>query len=631
MAFLQLVEPKKSPAEQCHRKLAVGIDLGTTNSLIATVDSASLEPRVLADKNRELLLPSAVQYGESGMIAIGKAAKAVAIEDSHNVLLSTKRLMGRSYDDIVEKEPELAFLLSASETASTDMVRLQTAAGSLSPVQVAAEILKALVERAHSLGNLEGAVITVPAYFDDAQRQATKEAAKLAGIRVLRLLNEPTAAAIAYGLGNQEAQDTYTLVYDLGGGTFDVSVLHLDKGVFQVLATAGDSALGGDDFDLVIAKWLADSMQLNWSDLSPKQYRQLVTFACRAKEQLAHKERVDISLEGQSHSMDRHLMQSLLSELIGRTIAICALALDEAEISIEDVDAVLMVGGSTRLVSVRQAITDFFGRPAQTSIDPDKVVALGAALQADILVGNKSAEDMLLLDVIPLSLGIEVMGGLVTNIIPRNSTIPVIENKEFTTYKDGQTAMSIHVVQGERELVQDCRTLARFELRDIPPQAAGLVHVDVRFQIDADGLLSVSAIEKASGISTWVEVKPAYGLDEQAIATMLQDSVDNAEVDITERLRREQQVEAERLIHYLSSALDEVGSKLLSESDIQILRQEIDRLKTLLATNTSTYDMINQAVKQLSQLSEPFATRRMDHSIKTALRGRHIEDVPETL
>ncbi|WHI50370.1 Fe-S protein assembly chaperone HscA [Microbulbifer sp. MLAF003] len=620
MALLQISEPGQSP-DPHQRKYAVGIDLGTTNSLVATVRSGSAE--AIADEQGRVILPSAVHYG-SETITVGAKARARAAQDPYNTMISIKRLMGRGVADVKSLGEQLPYHFADSDGG---MLSIETAAGTVNPVQVSAEILKKLAQRGREAlcgkdgGELDGAVITVPAYFDDAQRQATKDAAKLAGLKVLRLLNEPTAAAVAYGLDRGE--EGVIAVYDLGGGTFDISILRLSRGVFEVMSTGGDTALGGDDFDRTIAAWIAEQAGLG-TDLDAATQRQLLDSACAAKEALANAEQAEVSQGDWQGVFDRATMASLLDPLIDKTLRACKRALRDAAIDVEEVQEVVLVGGSTRTLRVRERVENYFGRAPHAEIDPDQVVAIGAALQADMLVGNKSDDELLLLDVIPLSLGIETMGGLTEKLIARNTTIPVSKAQEFTTFKDGQTAMAIHVVQGERELVSDCRSLARFELRGIPPMVAGAAHIRVTYQVDADGLLSVSAVEKSSGVSADITVKPSYGLEDKDIARMLQDSYTHAAEDIALRALREAQVEAERTLESLLVALRENGAQLLQENELNELELAMEALR--LAHNGGDAEEIRRRMEALNKLSEPFAARRMDASIKRAMQGHSLDE-----
>ncbi|WP_020412165.1 Fe-S protein assembly chaperone HscA [Microbulbifer sp. SSSA007] len=620
MALLQISEPGQSP-DPHQRKYAVGIDLGTTNSLVATVRSGSAE--AIADEQGRVILPSAVHYG-SETITVGAKARARAAQDPYNTMISIKRLMGRGVADVKSLGEQLPYHFADSDGG---MPSIETAAGPVNPVQVSAEILKKLAQRGREAlcgkdgGELDGAVITVPAYFDDAQRQATKDAAKLAGLKVLRLLNEPTAAAVAYGLDRGE--EGVIAVYDLGGGTFDISILRLSRGVFEVMSTGGDTALGGDDFDRTIAAWIAEQAGLG-TDLDAATQRQLLDSACAAKEALANAEQAEVSQGDWQGVFDRATMASLLDPLIDKTLRACKRALRDAAIDVEEVQEVVLVGGSTRTLRVRERVENYFGRAPHAEIDPDQVVAIGAALQADMLVGNKSDDELLLLDVIPLSLGIETMGGLTEKLIARNTTIPVSKAQEFTTFKDGQTAMAIHVVQGERELVSDCRSLARFELRGIPPMVAGAAHIRVTYQVDADGLLSVSAVEKSSGVSADITVKPSYGLEDKDIARMLQDSYTHAAEDIALRALREAQVEAERTLESLLVALRENGAQLLQENELNELELAMEALR--LAHNGGDAEEIRRRMEALNKLSEPFAARRMDASIKRAMQGHSLDE-----
>jgi molecular chaperone HscA len=620
MALLQIAEPGMSTAPHQHR-LAIGIDLGTTNSLVATVRSSV--PEVLADERGRPLLPSIVRYLPGGTANIGYKAQAAQTTDPKNTIVSVKRFMGRGLKDIAYAEN-----LPYDFVDAPGMVQLKTVAGIKSPVEVSAEILATLRQRAEdALGDeLVGAVITVPAYFDDAQRQATKDAAKLAGLNVLRLLNEPTAAAIAYGLDN-ESEGIFA-VYDLGGGTFDISILKLTKGVFEVLATGGDSALGGDDFDHRLVCWIIEQAKL--APLSDEDARLLMVKAREAKELLSSKEETQIdavlkSGERVHLTLNAATFFEITTHLVSKTIVPTRKALRDAGLSIEDVDGVVLVGGATRMPHIRKAVGDFFKTTPLANIDPDKVVALGAAIQANLLAGNRApGDDWLLLDVIPLSLGIETMGGLVEKVIPRNSTIPCARAQEFTTFKDGQTAMAIHVVQGERELVSDCRSLAKFELRGIPPMAAGAARIRVTYQVDADGLLSVSAREAHSGVEASITVKPSYGLSDDEIAKMLQESFTSADVDMQLRALREEQVEAERIVLATQAALD-ADSELLSEEERADIRKLLDDVRA--KAHGDDHDAIKSAVEALARGTEDFAARRMDRSVRIALAGKKLDEV----
>ncbi|WP_387490209.1 Fe-S protein assembly chaperone HscA [Photorhabdus sp. RM96S] len=616
MALLQISEPGLSAAPH-QRRLAVGIDLGTTHSLVATVRGG--QAKTLTDSEDRDLLPSVVRYHEKGL-EIGWQARQQAACDPANTISSVKRMMGRSLADIQQRYPNLPYQFQASESG---LPLINTATGLVDPIQVSSEILKSLAQRAEETldGKLDGVVITVPAYFDDAQRQGTKDAARLAGLHVLRLLNEPTAAAIAYGLDS--GQEGVIAVYDLGGGTFDISILRLSRGVFEVLATGGDTALGGDDFDLILADWIREQAGIDNRDDHSLQ-RQLLDMATQVKIALSDADIAEINIAGWQGKITRCEFEALITPLIKRTLLASRRALKDAEVSADEVLQVVMVGGSTRVPLVRHRVSEFFGREPLTSIDPDKVVAVGASIQADILVGNKPDSDMLLLDVIPLSLGLETMGSLVEKVIPRNTTIPVAKAQEFTTFKDGQSAMSIHVVQGERELVSDCRSLARFTLRGIPPLPAGGAHIRVTFQVDADGLLNVSALEKSTGVEASIQVKPSYGLSDEEIARMIKDSMANAQEDISARQLAEQKVEAARVLESVTSALEK-DADLLNEQEQAAIDAAVETLIKSVQGNDP--EIIENAIKQLDKQTQEFAARRMDSSIRRALAGHSVDEI----
>ncbi len=618
MALLQISEPGMSTAPHEHR-LAAGIDLGTTNSLVATVRSGKAE--TLEDGQGNALLPSVVRYLENGQIIVGTEAKKAQLDDAHNTISSAKRLLGRGVEDIKTLGGSLPYEFADTDSA---VPQIKTVAGNVSAIEVSAEILKTLKQRAEDAlgGELKGVVITVPAYFDDAQRQATKDAARLADLNVFRLLNEPTAAAVAYGLDQQgnesEQQERVIAVYDLGGGTFDISILKLNKGVFEVMATGGDSALGGDDFDHAIASWLLEQSQTGL-------HHHAMVEARRAKEALTENDQVAVSLGDWQGTLNRAGFERMVEPLVKKTLLACRRTLRDATISKEQVHDVVMVGGSTRMPVIREKVGAFFNQQPRVDIDPDKVVAIGAALQADVLAGNKPDAQMLLLDVIPLSLGLETYGGLVEKIIARNTTIPITRAQEFTTFKDDQTAMTVHVLQGERETVEENRSLAKFALKGIPPMVAGAARIKVTFKVDADGLLTVEAEEQTTGAKAGVEVKPSYGLTDSEIEGMIRDSMNHAQADMEARKLREQKVEAERTLEALDSAMAADADTLLNQEEIKRLLEAREHLQTI-KDNSDNADEVKAAIKNTEKVAEFYVARRMDDNVKTAMAGHKIDE-----
>jgi len=617
MALFQITEPgQSSPSEPQEKQLAAGIDLGTTNSLVATVRGDEAE--TLADEQGDALLPSIVRYLEDGATEVGTSAKNSQLDDIDNTISSAKRLLGRGVGDLKTLGGALPYKFATSDSS---VPQIKTIAGNVTAIEVSAEILKTLKWRTEDAlgGELKGVVITVPAYFDDAQRQATKDAARLADLNVFRLLNEPTAAAVAYGLDQEEELDEKIIaVYDLGGGTFDISILKLNKGVFEVMATGGDSALGGDDFDHVIAEWILKESN---SDLT----HHAMSEARRVKEALTSSDEVSVALGDWKSSLSRSQFDEMVEPLVKSTLLACRRALRDADLSKEQVHDVVMVGGSTRMPIVREKVGVFFDKPPLVNIDPDKVVAIGAALQADVLAGNKPDAEMLLLDVIPLSLGLETYGGLVEKVIARNTTIPITRAQEFTTFKDNQTAMTVHILQGERETVEENRSLAKFALKGIPPMVAGAARIKVTFQVDADGLLNVEAEEETTGVKSNIEVKPSYGLSDNEIEGMIRDSMDNAQADMEARRLREQKVEADRTLEALDSAMKSDADKMLNADEMKLLLEAREQLQTI-KDSSEDAEEVKTAIKHMEKVAEFYVARRMDDNVKTAMQGQNVSD-----
>ena len=627
MALLQISEPGMSTPPHEHR-LAVGIDLGTTNSLVASVRSGVA--KILKDQDGNALLPSVVRYLENGEVVVGQAAQDSQLEDIANTISSAKRLLGRGIGDIKTLAGHLPYEFDTSDESS-NVPQIKTIAGNKTAIEVSAEILKTLKTRAEEAldGELKGAVITVPAYFDDAQRQATKDAARLADLKVFRLLNEPTAAAVAYGLDqrdelNESENERIIAVYDLGGGTFDISILKLNKGVFEVMATGGDSALGGDDFDHLIAEWMLEEALLEDTH-NTRIHRKALIEARRVKEALTDNDNVIASLEDWQGDLSRPQFDEMVAPLIKKTLMACRRALRDAELEKDQVHDVVMVGGSTRMPTVREKVGDFFEKPPLVDIDPDQVVAIGASIQADVLAGNKPDEEMLLLDVIPLSLGLETYGGLVEKVISRNTTIPITRGQEFTTFKDNQTAMTVHVLQGERETVEENRSLAKFTLKGIPPLVAGAARIKVTFQVDADGLLNVHAEEQTTGAKSGIEVKPSYGLTDIQIEGMIRESMDNAKQDMQARKLREQLVEADRTLEALDSAMASDGDKFLNEEENQTL---LTARSQLIAAKQSaeSAEAVKAAIKHMEHTADFYVARRMNENVNTAMAGHSVDE-----